>query len=184
MRNSRGSETPLCEPRLRMKHLTLCAMMAALVVTPVGAVTVIGLSSSVAVVDGTRVPSGTTILGPATVVSAEGAVIIHLTNGALLALDPESEVHLEALEDGSLRVGTDSGFLTVRELNGELMTVAAGSALTVDPGGKVLRGTERDISVGTESSGGGVGLAVLAGFIIDEADNEKDPPGGPTTPGD
>ena len=123
-----------------MKQITrfvLCATLAVIVVAPVGAATVIGQLGSAATMDGTPVPAGTTILSPAVVESGDGVVIVHLTNGRLLALDSQSEVRFEALEKGSLQVATEAGYLSLRDADGGLVTVGASSIVSLGSQGLI-----------------------------------------------
>jgi len=70
-------------------------------------------------VDGSRVPTGTTVLSPSLVQTRGYATAIHLTTGQTLNLAPHSSAYLEAIENGvGVQIAARSGKVDIQQGSG------------------------------------------------------------------
>lgn len=125
----------------RATPLALTLAVLALVAAPVLAATTVGqVVGDGATLDGVAVPSGTTLLSPSAVQTAEEPVILHLRNGQALTVDPETSTELESVDNGEIRLTVDRGAVALREPSGAVMTLAANSQVVLDAQGQIGEG--------------------------------------------
>ena len=86
----------------------------------VGRITSVGAS-----LDGVKVPSGTTLLSPALVVTAEQMAIVHLPGGNVVNLAPQTTAHVESLDRGLIGISVDEGSVVYLSDSGKLTTLTA-----------------------------------------------------------
>jgi hypothetical protein len=121
-------------------YLTLAACLG-LVTAAASAATALGQTASPGtLVDGLRVPSGTTLVSPALVATGSSPAIVHLRNGRVVAVGEESEVRLNSTTSGAVEVSVHAGQITYRAASGSVMTVAAKELVLLDQEDPVQEG--------------------------------------------
>ena len=100
--------------------LTMLAPVAALAGDAVGQITSIGVR-----LDGVKVPSGTTMMSPALVTTGDQPAVVHLSNGQVVNLGPETTAHVTAMENGLLDLSIDEGSAAYLSRGGELITLSS-----------------------------------------------------------
>ena len=76
-------------------------------------------------VDGTLVPTGTTVLSPSLVETGTYAGTVHLTNGRTVTLAPDSTAYLKSSEKGGVELAARRGQVQIADRNGETFQVAS-----------------------------------------------------------
>jgi hypothetical protein len=82
-------------------------------------------------VDGEAVPSGTTLFNPTTVAAIEERAAVHLVGGRLLHLQPETEVRIERLPWGAVRLEVSRGIVTYLDERSETRRARAGDKVVI-----------------------------------------------------
>lgn len=125
----------------RATHFALALAALAIVSAPLMAAVPVGqVVGDGATLDGVAVPSGTTLLSPSVVETADEPVILHLSNGQALTMGPESSAVLESSFDGEIRLTVDQGEVALREPSGAVTTLAANSQVVLDSQGQIGEG--------------------------------------------
>jgi len=113
------------------------------IVTPVqpilATVTVGQTASADARVDGIRVPSGTTLISPAVVETGDKAAVLHLSNGEVVAVAPNSTAVL-ASEDSGIRLAVERGNVAYTNNAGALETLSTTETILVAQQGQIQPG--------------------------------------------
>jgi hypothetical protein len=110
-------------------------VIAAALAAPVQATEILGeLVSGGARMDGVLVPSGGTILSPATISTEAVPAVIHLANGQLLNLASNSAVYFESLTGGEVRGAIRAGSLVYREASGATVQLASNEVFYANQG--------------------------------------------------
>jgi len=118
------------------------AVIMAIVVSvqPVVAAVAVGQTASArARVDGVSVPSGTTLLSPAVVETGDTGAVLHLTNGEVVALAPQSTAVVASVDDG-IRIAVEEGHLAYTSNTGEMETLSSTETILVAQQGQIQEG--------------------------------------------
>jgi len=116
------------------------AMAILLPVQPVLAAVAVGQTASANVmVDGVRVPSGTTLISPAVVETGDSGAVLHLTNGEVIAVAPESTAVVATMDTG-IRLAVQHGNVAYTAADGSLATLSATETLLVPQQGQIQEG--------------------------------------------
>lgn len=92
--------------------------------------TVLGQTSSMdVIVDGSRVPSGTTLLSPSVLETRSQPARVLLAQGQVLGLEKETRVHLETTPWGDVEVVVDGGAVAAQNAAGDVVTAFANQRL-------------------------------------------------------
>ena len=109
------------------------------------AATVLGqISSDNVLVDGVRVPSGTTLLTDSLLKTRTTPAVVHLDNGGLLRVESNSSAHFAGSTAGDVGVDVRSGTISFRDAGGEAFAIAESSLVVFDPDGQVREGARVD----------------------------------------
>lgn len=114
------------------KHRILAAVLALPVLclatgaSAASNVEILGTTASNEVrLDGYAVPSGTTLVSPSVVASAELPALVHLRGGHAIALAAGSEALFERSATGGIRLAVKAGMMEINEPGGSLIRLAA-----------------------------------------------------------
>lgn len=109
-------------------------------VQPALAAIAVGQTASAdATVDGVRVPSGTTLISPAVVETGDNAAVLHLSNGEVVALAPQSTAVVASADDG-IQLSVERGNVAYTNNEGALDTISETETLSVDQQGQIQKG--------------------------------------------
>ena len=105
----------------------------------VAAVIVGQTATSGAIVDGVRVPSGTTLVSPAHVETGSAPAIVHLSNGRVLAFSEKTDVVVASVE-GEVSLEVSSGNVAYTDGAGEVRYLSASHSILLDQEGQIQEG--------------------------------------------
>ena len=142
-------------PTMRRQSLLFIPLFILLVLAagPAGAASVVGRTVSAgARLDGVAVPSGTTLLSPAVVQAGSAPAILHLRNGSVVAVAPQSVVRFEVGDDGRLRMSVEAGQVAYADPVGEVVELAEHDAAIWSAGSRASRQAEAQIGEGAPAT--------------------------------
>lgn len=115
--------------------------MAILVpVQPVLAAVTVGQTASAdARVDGIVVPSGTTLISPAMVEAGDNGAVIHLSNGEVIAMAPQSAAVVAQVDDG-IQLAVQRGNVAYTDNSGAAETMSRTETVLVAQQGQIQQG--------------------------------------------
>ena len=127
----------------------IALVMAILIpVQPVLAAVTVGQTASAdAKVDGIRVPSGTTLISPTVVESGDAGAVIHLSNGEVVAMAPQSAARVADV-DGSVQLAVQKGNVAYTDNAGAVATLSPTETMLVSQEGQIQEGARIDSSGG------------------------------------
>jgi hypothetical protein len=116
------------------------AMAILLPVQPVLAAVAVGQTASANVrVDGVRVPSGTTLISPAVVETGDRGAVLHLTNGEVIAVAPDSTAVVASVDSG-IRLAVQRGNVAYTSADGSMATLSSTETMMVSQEGEIQHG--------------------------------------------
>ncbi len=121
-------------------------------------------------VEGVSAPSGTVLVSPSLVASAGDPGLVYLSNGRSLALAPDTEVSLEAMDKQAVQVAVNSGAAAYRTSAGEVLRVEAAGSVVLDQEGQIGTGMEVDARVATLAAAAAGGDELLTVDSVDAID--------------
>jgi len=121
-------------------HIVGAVIVAMLVgvmpIAPARAVLVLGqIASNGATLDGNVVPSGTTLLDPSTIATADDPAVIHLMNGNVIAMAAHSKASFSGESGGATTLAVESGEVVLRDRRGEPLLLAADASVLIQEEG-------------------------------------------------
>ena len=126
-----------------LRHLfapVAVAMAILIPVQPLATAVAVGQTASAhAVVDGIRVPSGTTLISPAVVETGNSGAVLHLANGEVIAVAPETTA-IVASEESGIRLAVQRGNVAYTTADGSMATLSATETLSVSQQGQIQEG--------------------------------------------
>jgi len=109
-------------------------------VQPVLATVTVGQTASARVtVDGTRVPSGTTLISPAVVETGDSGAVVHLNNGEVVAIAPQTTAVVASVGNG-VRLAVQKGNVAYTNNAGVMETLSSTETLLVSQEGQIQQG--------------------------------------------
>ena len=111
--------------------------MAILVpVQPVVAAIAVGQTASAdAKVDGIQVPSGTTLVSPAIIETRDSGAVIHLSNGEVVAMAPQTTAVVASVENG-IQLAVQKGNVAYTDNAGAMATLSSTETMLVSQEGR------------------------------------------------
>jgi len=126
-----------------LQHLVVpvAVAMAILVpVQPVLAAVVVGQTASAETsVDGIRVPSGTTLISPAVVETGDSGAVIHLSNGEVVAMAPQTTAVVASVDNG-VQLAVQQGNVAYTDNAGAMATLSSTETMLVSQEGQIQQG--------------------------------------------
>jgi hypothetical protein len=115
--------------------------MAILVpVQPVVAAIAVGQTASAdAKVDGIQVPSGTTLVSPAVIETRDSGAVIHLSNGEVVAMAPQTTAVVASVENG-IQLAVQKGNVAYTDNAGAMATLSSTETMLVSQEGQIQEG--------------------------------------------
>jgi hypothetical protein len=124
------------------------AMAILISVQPVLAAVTVGQTASAdARVDGIRVPSGTTLISPAVVETGDSGAVLHLSNGEVVAVAPQSTAVVASV-DGGVQLAVQKGNVAYTDKAGEVATLSTTETMLVSQEGEIQEGARMDTAGG------------------------------------
>ena len=116
------------------------AMAILIPVQPVLAAVTVGQTASAdARVDGIRVPSGTTLISPAVVETGDSVAVLHLSNGEVVAVAPQSTAVVASV-DGGVQLAVQKGNVAYTDGAGAMATLSRTETVLVSQEGQIQEG--------------------------------------------
>ncbi len=110
--------------------LAACMLLSLGSSSPARGNTVLGQTGSMhVVVDGSMVPSGTTLLSPSVLETRSQPARVLLAQGQVLGLEKETRAHLETTPWGDIEVVVDGGSVAAQNAAGDVVTAFANQRL-------------------------------------------------------
>lgn len=130
-----------------LPNLIVPIALAMAILVPVqavlAAITVGQTASADARVDGIVVPSGTTLISPATVEAGANGAVIHLSNGEVIAMAPQSAAVVAQVDDG-IQLAVQKGNVAYTDSAGEMETMSRTETVLVAQQGEIQQGARID----------------------------------------
>ena len=83
-------------------------------------------------IDGSLVPTGTTVLSPSLLETGSHPTTVHLSTGQTLSLGPTSSARLSGVEGGRISVAAETGNVRIGNGTGEVFKLAANTVAVLD----------------------------------------------------
>lgn len=116
------------------------AMAILIPVQPVLAAVTVGQTASADTrVDGIQVPSGTTLISPATVEAGDSGAVIHLNNGKVVAIAPQSTAVVASVDNG-VQLAVQKGNVAYTNNAGAMETLSTTETMLVSQEGQIQQG--------------------------------------------
>lgn len=126
-----------------LQHLVMPVAVAMAVLVPIqpvlAAVAVGQTASANATVDGIRVPSGTTLISPAVVESGDHGTVIHLSNGEVIAMAPQTTAVVASVDNG-IQLAVQQGNVAYTDNAGAMETLSSTETVLVSQEGQIQQG--------------------------------------------
>ena len=126
-----------------LQHLVVpvaVAMAILIPVQPVLAAVAVGQTASAdATVDGIRVPSGTTLISPAVVETGDTGAVLHLSNGEVVAMAPQSTALVASVDNG-VQLAVQKGNVAYTNSSGAMETLSTTETVLVSQEGEIQQG--------------------------------------------
>ena len=126
---------------LQQLIVPVAVAMAILVpVQPVVAAIAVGQTASAdAKVDGIQVPSGTTLVSPALIETGNSGAVIHLSNGEVVAMAPQTTAVVASVENG-VQLAVQQGNVAYTDNAGAMATLSSTETMLVSQEGQIQEG--------------------------------------------
>jgi len=126
---------------LQQLIVPVAMVMAILVpVQPILAAVAVGQTASAnAKVDGISVPSGTTLISPAVVETGDSGAILHLSNGEVVSIAPQTTAVVASVDQG-IQLAVQEGNVAYTDNAGAIATLSSTETMLVSQEGQIQQG--------------------------------------------
>lgn len=116
------------------------AMAILVPLQPALAAVAVGQTASAdARVDGIPVPSGTTLISPAVVETGDSGAVIHLSNGEVVSIGPQTTALVTSVDQG-IRLAVQQGNVAYTDNAGAIATLSSTETMLVSQEGQIREG--------------------------------------------